>query len=122
MGLKHLWDLVFNRKKFKKPATITLQNVVGFLQGNARALAMHTNIKWLQLPEHQEEQSYWRLSQIQEKSPECIKEGRCKECGCSIDEKVLEDRGCEGGCYPPMMNNIVWHFYKKDNNIKVRTK
>jgi hypothetical protein len=83
---------------------------------------LQSKIEFLNPQPHIVEQAYWRLSEVERNSPECLKLGQCKICGCSIDEKVLEDRGCEDGCYPPMKNYLVWEFYKQDNNLKVSIK
>lgn len=76
-------------------------------------------MNFLAPPKHIMEQSVWRLSQIQDISPVCAQMGQCKVCGCSVDEKVFEDRKCEGGCYPGMMDATQWGDFKLKNNIIV---
>lgn len=93
--------------------------MIGFLQGNVRALAMKSNLDFLSPEPHIREQSYWRLGEVAKNSPKCLEEGQCIHCGCAVEEKVLENRACSGNCYPEMMNNVVWYFYKKDHNIKI---
>ena len=40
-------------------------------------------------------------------------------CGCSIYEKSFENKSCEEGCYPEMMDEKTWNQFKKDNNIEI---
>jgi hypothetical protein len=112
-----IFDLIFNRKKFKKPAKLTLSNIKGFLQGNIRSFLQDVEI--LKPKEHIKEQAIWRLHQVAEKSPECLKQEKCIFCGCSTAEKVFEDRECKEGCYPEMKNELDWFYFKKDNKIKL---
>jgi predicted nucleic acid-binding Zn ribbon protein len=70
-------------------------------------------------PKHIDEQSIWRLSQVKEKSPECIQHLHCVICGCDIQEKSFENNGCDEGCYPPMMNKEDWENFKKSNQIQI---
>lgn len=88
---------------------LTLSNIKGFFQGNFRLFLKNSNIS---LPLHILEQSEWRLQQVENKSPQCLKEGSCVHCGCEIYGKVMEDRGCET-CYPPMLNETDWKNYEK---------
>ena len=110
------WNLIFNRKKYKKPATISLSNIKGFLQGNLRSF--RNDMDGLELDSHIREQSIWRLKEISKKSPGCLK-GDCLICGCDTYSKVFEDRECKADdpCYPIMMDKEEWGNYKKTNNI-----
>lgn len=117
----NLLKLLFNRKRFKKPAKLTASNIKGFTQGNLREFLFDMDIL---LPDsYIKEQSIYRLHQVAEKSPECLEaDGLCKICGCSITSKVYEDRGCsnsEKPCYPSMMSKLEWEKFKKDNNIEI---
>jgi hypothetical protein len=85
-------------------------------------LALQSKIELLKPPVEKLEQAYWRLGEIEKNSPECLKSGQCQFCGCSIDEKIFDDRGCEDGCYPMMKNYLMWEYYKKDNNLKIELK
>jgi hypothetical protein len=72
------------------------------------------------LGQHMWEQIIWRRFQVATKSPECWNKGFCKECGCEILGKTMEDRSCsnlEDPCYPEMMPAEVWTLYKKHYNI-----
>lgn len=93
---------------------ITLANIKGFVQGNFRKLLDD----FADMAEtYQKEQALWRLKQVEEKSPKCLKEDKCIHCGCQVSAKVWENRGCEHGCYPPMMPEEVWNNFKKENDI-----
>lgn len=95
------------------------------------------------------EQSIWRLSQIKEKSPECLMltgycthcsaigpanvicskcnlginskamGRRCIECGCDIYDLSFQRKGCEGSCFPKRMFKEEWEEFKKKNNIEI---
>jgi hypothetical protein len=40
-----------------------------------------------------------RYKDVLEKSPECLKNGSCKICGCSMPAMLFSDKVCEGNCY-----------------------
>lgn len=114
-----LLNLIFNRKKYKKPAKLSVSNVKGFLQGEIRSFLADMDVL---LPDsHIKEQAIWRLHEISEKSPQCIKNGECDVCGCDLT-KVYEDRGCAADfpCYPAMRTKEEWEKFKKENNIEVQ--
>ena len=112
-----IWNLIFNRKKFKKPAKINIKNIKGYLQGNLRYFMDFTGI--IKPEEHILEQVKWRLHKIKENSPLCLEYKSCINCGCSVIEKVYEDRACEGDCYPIMKNKEDWEDFKLKNNINI---
>ena len=108
------------KEKQRKPigkAKITIKNVKGFLQGNLRKLK--EKILKLPLDDYIKEQIEWRAEQVAIKSPECLEKGECY-CGCTMPNKMYEDRGCEGWevgnksgpCYPDMMNKEDWEKFK----------
>lgn len=111
-----LLSLLFNRKKYKKPAVLSLSNIKGFLQGNIRSFLSDVDV--LAPEEYIKEQTIWRLHQISIKSPECLNSS-CIYCGCDTASKVFEDRECKSGCYPEMMNKEEWEIFKKTNNIVI---
>lgn len=65
------------------------------------------------LPVHIKEQWIYRIGQMNER---CLIDKHCP-CQCSVPEKQLEDRACEGGCYKPMMRQEEWEIYKQQVNI-----
>lgn len=98
---------------------MSLSNLKGWLQGNYRSFM--DDLDFIAPAPHIKEQAVWRISQIKQQSPTCLEKGFCKVCGCSVTEKVWEDRECEGepSCYPIMFTEKEWNTYKKVNNIKV---
>lgn len=106
-----------NRKKYKNPKKINLSNIVNYLEAEVRY--WKSTSSFLENPKHIDEQSIWRLSQIKEKSPECIQELRCINCGCVTIEKSFETKACEEGCYPELMDEKTWENFKKENNIQI---
>ncbi len=91
-------------------AKITLPNIKGFLQGNLRLFLDSIG----SLPDHISEQAEWRLKQVEQMSPECIRSKECIKCGCEIFGKLVEDRKCsnEPPCYPEMMSKEEWTIFK----------
>lgn len=112
MRIRNLWNLLFKRKKFNRPASFfDKRNIKGFIQGHMRKL----KAEYGALDEHILEQAAWRLS-VANKA--CIDTDQCQACGCfPMSDKVLEDRPCEGQCYPAMMNKEEWDSFKRKNNI-----
>jgi hypothetical protein len=88
-------------------APVNLRNIWAVLQAFFR--------KNVTIPAHIQEQATWRLTQVR---PECKANGTCVKCGCVVEEKVWEDRSCEGKCYPPMMPKSYWEQYKEFINDK----
>lgn len=91
----------------------TLSNIISYLQGNARKILLEYYPDGLD--KHIEEQYYWRIKQVQEKSPECLEKGKCKICSCDTPELFMADKACEGGCYPEMMSEEWWDVHKEIN-------
>lgn len=89
---------------------INLKNIKGFIQGNYRNALK----RFGQLPSYIEEQSRWRLHQVELKSPECFSKDECIHCGCKVSLKVFEERACSNtpACYPVMMNESEWETFK----------
>lgn len=96
----------------KMKAKINLPNIKGYLQGNWRAVLLEYYPEGLD--RHIEEQYYWRIQQVSEKSPECLENKECKTCHCSIPELFMADKACENNpsCYPEMMNRKNWKNFK----------
>lgn len=93
-------------------AKINLKNIKSYIQGNWRAALLEYYPDGLD--KHIEEQYYWRIQQVTEKSPECIENKKCKICSCEIPELFMADKACENNpsCYPEMMNEPLWEMYK----------
>jgi hypothetical protein len=111
--LSSLWNFLFNRKTFEKPAPIlNKENIRAFFQGHLRSL----KAEYGHMDKHILEQAAWRMTKAKK---ECVKKDQCQACGCfPMHDKVLEDRPCEGGCYPAMMDKEYWETFKRINEIK----
>ncbi len=104
-------------KFVRNPAKITLRNIYAVIQAWFRK--KRRGLGGFDLPDHLYEQIIWRRTRVIEKSPKCWEQGSCVECGCEIIGKTMEDRGCEGYCYPFMMNEGEWKVFKKLHDIKL---
>lgn len=107
------------------PAKITLRNIKKFIVGWTRYIfykiahadfmkKVSEDLKFL--PKEKEEQFKWRLTIMDE---ECLKNGACKVCGCKTPQLQMADEGCEGGCYPDMMDKKSWNEFKSKHGIIV---
>lgn len=118
MQLKYLYDLITGNTKATKPAKITLRNIWAVIQAKFRKIKAKAENS-LELPGYLYEQIIWRRTQVQDVSPVCWDDGNCIICGCNTVEKTMEDRPCEGSCYPKMMSKEKWEEYKKLMEIKL---
>lgn len=90
---------------------ITPKNIMNFIEGNFKMLGDKINA----LPRHQREQVIWR-SQICK--DDCMVEGRCKYCGCSVPGKLYVAESCNNSeRFPDIMSEKSWEEYKIKNNI-----
>lgn len=96
---------------------ITLKNIKSYIQGNWRAVLLEYYPEGIS--KHIEEQYFWRIEQVKEKSPECLENKECKKCHCEIPELFLADKACENNppCYPEMMSESEWNQFKYYNSI-----
>lgn len=86
---------------------LTLSNIKSYLQGNFRY--------YIGAPKHIQEQYKYRLSLCKD---DCIKEGKCKYCGCPPDKKALVDESCnDGERFPDLLGKDEWKWFKEDNKI-----
>ncbi len=95
-------------------AKINLHNIKSYIQGNWRAALLEYYPDGLS--PHIEEQYYWRIKQVQEKSPECLEKGKCKICSCDTPELFMADKACEGNRYPEMMDEYEWEKFKEESD------
>lgn len=100
---------VKQNEKYMK-AKINVPNIKGYLQAHYRKAIDELGF----LNKHIVDQAAWRLDQVITTSPECYSEDKCVHCGCEVSSKVFEDRACEGGCYPEMMNEEEWNKFNTD--------
>ena len=71
------------------------------------------------LEDWKKEVSIWRLSQVKEKSPECLSKGLCVNCGCDVISSSFGSNGCEYGCYPERPSEKEWNKFKKTNKLQI---
>ena len=116
MNVRNYYDLLRGKTTASNPAKLTLSNIKGFLQALYRK---GREISGFKLPSHVYEQIIWRRTEVARVSPECWESNSCKVCGCDVLGKTMEDRSCEGFCYPEMMGEGEWDKYKKMNNINL---
>ena len=101
-------------------AKITWANIKAVLQAYTRRAQRH--LGGFDIPQHMHEQIIWRRTEVIKNSFTCWRKGECKECGCEILGKTMEDRGCSNTsypCYPEMMDAEKWKKYKINNQIKL---
>ena len=99
---------------------LTLSNIKAFIQANKRILLEEHGPEFLHSPDYIQEQIAWRP---QIANPQCIEEGQCVECLCSVPSKFYSDKACDGGCYPEMMDEDVWKEFKEiqtKNNLDIK--
>lgn len=60
-----------------------------------------------------ERQFEWRKEQVRKKSPGCVLNDACVDCGCETPDKFWEPDPCEKGCYPGWMGKEAWLVYEE---------
>jgi hypothetical protein len=92
---------------------ITAKNIINFIEGNLKMLGNKINL----LSTSQKEQVIWRSEICKD---DCMIQGKCKYCGCSVPGKLYVVKSCNNGeRFPDMMNQNEWEEYKKVNNILI---
>lgn len=92
---------------------INIKNIKQFIEGNLNLLGDRINI----LPNYMKEQVIWRMNICKD---DCVIQGKCKYCGCSVPGKLYVSSSCNGGeRFPDLMSEQDWEIYKMENNIKI---
>jgi hypothetical protein len=92
---------------------ITPKKIFHFFEGNLKLFGDYIHL----LPLHEKEQVLYRSEICKE---DCIRDGYCKYCGCSVPGKLYVTESCNGGeRFPNLMNSKDWKEYKKENNIEI---
>ena len=104
-------NLILNSLFNAKKDQLTIDNFIGFIQGTSRKFL--EDIGFDSLNWYVKEQIIWRSISCSQ----CTIEGKCVKCKCHTPEKYYDDRGCESGNYPKMLNEQDWIEYKLINNI-----
>jgi len=90
---------------------VTYKNVMSYIEGNYKKLYN----RFLGLPLHTQEQVAYRLDKCKDT---CVKEGKCKYCGCVPEGKAFVKQSCNlGKVFPDLMNAKEWGEFKSKNNI-----
>jgi len=100
-------------------ADINKENIKAFIQGNLRMMledfGKHYNTKFFRLSPHIREQVLYR----KHKCPDCLAEGHCSACSCSVPGKWFANDPCKGERYPKLMGEKEWENFKTNNNIVI---
>jgi len=97
-------------------AKVTLKNVFSFIEGN---LKMYLD-QWDALPEHEKEQVAYRMEVCKD---DCVKNGYCTYCQCSVPAKLYSRYSCnKDERFPGIMSKKRWEEYKEEKNIKIEIK
>jgi hypothetical protein len=92
---------------------ITLKDLMSYTEGNAKQVVDKFDL----LPKYKKEQVEWRKSICVN---DCMIEGKCKYCGCSVPGKLYVKKSCnDGERFPDMMDELEWNYYKKINGIVI---
>jgi hypothetical protein len=92
---------------------ITLKDLMSYTEGNAKQVVDKFDL----LPKYKKEQVEWRKSIC---ANDCMIEGKCKYCGCSVPGKLYVKKSCnDGERFPDMMDELEWNYYKKINGIVI---
>lgn len=107
-----------NKKQPMQIKDINTTNIKAFIMGYIRSWAVklyNKYFKWV------EERKQYRQEEVEKKSPECIANGQCKHCGCTIPELFYADKGCSNTppCYAAINSKEEWIDYKISNNLIV---
>jgi hypothetical protein len=91
---------------------ITPEKIRQYLEGNLKMLG---DMFYL-LPKHVREQVAWRSLICQD----CLSEGACKYCGCTVPGKLYVTVSCNGDeRFPNLMDEEEWTQYKIENKIEI---
>jgi hypothetical protein len=91
---------------------IKFKDIANYIEGNTKQVVDKFDL----LPKYKKEQVEWRKSICSD----CMIEGKCKYCGCSVPGKLYVKKSCnDGERFPDMMDELEWNYYKKINNIKI---
>ena len=92
---------------------LTLNNVLSFIEGNAKYYAD----KFLSSPKYLQEQYHYRLHKC---ANDCVPNNSCIVCSCPPIKKAWVQTSCNHGKrFPDLMDKPSWEEYKKTNNIDI---
>lgn len=92
---------------------ITPKKIFQFFEGNLKMLGDQFHL----LSAHEKEQVAYRAEICKN---DCMRDGYCKNCGCSVPGKLYVKESCnQGSRFPDLMNKEDWEQFKLDNNIEI---
>lgn len=90
---------------------ITLKNIKAYIEGNTQMTLDGLGLK----PDYYKEQIAYRMLQCRD----CLQQGQCKYCGCSVPGKLYVSQSYNNGeRFPDLMNEEEWNKYKIANDIQ----
>jgi len=90
---------------------ITLNKIQSFIEGYKNFFLLKLNLK----SDSFKEQVAYRMTVCEN---DCMKQGKCIYCQCSVPEKMMTIKSCNNGLrFPNIMEEDKWNKYKEDNNI-----
>jgi hypothetical protein len=91
-----------------------INKILQFVEGNLNMFGDKFDL----FPEHKKEQLLYRLDICKN---DCVIEGKCIYCGCSVPGKLYVSTSCNSGeRFPNMMESEEWEKYKIENNIIIQ--
>lgn len=92
---------------------VRIKDIKNFIEGNFK----YYLYKFVSAPKHITEQYAYRLDKCKDT---CIKQKKCKYCGCPPVKKAFNVSSCnDGEIFPDLMNEEQWEYYKKIMKINV---
>lgn len=93
---------------------VSISSIKSFARGHSNLLLRRLGL----YPQFKQEQVLYRLSVCKD---DCVRTGRCMNCGCPTYEKMHDPISCNQGVkFPDMMDKEDWDEYKNDNNIIIK--
>lgn len=87
---------------------ITIKNIYNYIDGNGRRALEKAGL----IQDHIREQIAYRMI----KCDSCVKEGKCKVCGCSVPGRLYTTESCNhGSIFPDLMSEENWIEFKSKN-------
>ena len=89
---------------------ITIKNIKAYIEGNSKMFLSKVGFQ----AEHLKEQVAYRVLMCKD---DCVPQGYCKECGCTLPGKHYVAESCNPERFPDLMSAKEWEEFKKQNNI-----
>lgn len=100
-----------NNNNQEKKASLSLNNIVSFIEGNYN----YYKDKFLSSPKYLQEQYHYRLDKCKD---DCVPDNACIVCTCPPIKKAWVQTSCNHGKrFPDLMDKPSWEEYKQQHNI-----